>query len=72
MKWVTKDLGTSLRLRVCVCVLMYNIHRFLYQVFPGTVSQCERLLLRAAHAGDITTVQKLVGEIIIIGDPTNH
>ena len=37
--------------------------RFLYQVFPGTTSQCERLLLRASKVGEITTVEKLVGAL---------
>jgi hypothetical protein len=34
--------------------------RFLYQVFPGTTNQCERLLLRASLSGDLTTIRKLV------------
>ena len=37
--------------------------RFLYQVFPGTTCQCERLLLRASKVGEVTTVEKLVGTL---------
>ena len=39
----------------CVCV-----YRFLYQVFPGTPRQCERLLRQAARTGDLKTAEKLV------------
>ena len=34
--------------------------RFLYQVFPGTTLQCQRLLFKAAKTGELDTVQKLV------------
>lgn len=34
--------------------------RFLYQVFPGTPNQCQRLLRQAAKTGDLVTVEKLV------------
>jgi ankyrin repeat protein len=34
--------------------------QFLYQVFPGTSSQCRRQLLRAARAGELDTVKKLL------------
>ena len=34
--------------------------RFLYQVFPGTTWQCQRLLRRAARTGELGTVRKLV------------
>ena len=40
-----------------MCVLHY---RFLYQVFPGSPKQCERLLRQAAKTGDLRTVEKLV------------
>ncbi|KAL5484044.1 hypothetical protein EMCRGX_G020475 [Ephydatia muelleri] len=33
---------------------------FLYQVFPGSTLQCQRLTLQAAKKGDLTTIQKLV------------
>lgn len=33
---------------------------FLYQVFPGTTLQCQRLLFKAAKTGELDTVQKLV------------
>ena len=49
------------RIYVCLCFMcMIIATRFLYQVFPGTTSQCERLLMRASRVGEITTVEKLV------------
>lgn len=33
---------------------------FLYQIFPGTTLQCQRLLFKAAKTGELDTVQKLV------------
>ncbi|XP_048588484.1 uncharacterized protein LOC116619849 isoform X3 [Nematostella vectensis] len=33
---------------------------FLYQVFPGTTTQCQRLLFKAAKTGELDIVQKLV------------
>lgn len=33
---------------------------FVYQVFPGTTSQCQRLLFKAAKTGELDIVQKLV------------
>ena len=41
-----------------VTIVLY--YRFLYQVFPGTPKQCERLLRQAAKAGDLKTAEKLV------------
>ncbi|CAH3191429.1 unnamed protein product [Porites evermanni] len=32
---------------------------FLYQIFPGTTLQCQRLLFKAAKTGELDTVQKL-------------
>jgi hypothetical protein len=34
--------------------------KFLYQVFPGTSHQCQRLMFNAAKTGDLDTVKKLV------------
>ncbi|XP_064395314.1 alpha-latrocrustotoxin-Lt1a-like isoform X2 [Halichondria panicea] len=34
--------------------------KFLYQVFPGTLSQCQRLLLRVARVGETSTIRKLL------------
>lgn len=33
---------------------------FVYQVFPGTTTQCQRLLFKAAKNGELDVVQKLV------------
>lgn len=33
---------------------------FVYQVFPGTTSQCQRLLFKASKTGELDIVQKLV------------
>ena len=37
-----------------------SVHRFLYQVVPGTSEQCQRLLLRSARANDLNSIKKLV------------
>jgi ankyrin repeat protein len=34
--------------------------KFLYQVFPGTLSQCQQLLRLSAKRGDMKTLQKLI------------
>ena len=38
--------------------------RFLYQIFPGTTLQCQRLLFKAAKTGELDTVQKLVSKFL--------
>ncbi len=42
------------------CSTLLTPCRFLYQVFPGTLSQCQRLLLRVARVGETSTIRKLV------------
>lgn len=39
--------------------------RFLYQIFPGTTLQCQRLLFKAAKTGELDTVQKLVRKVTL-------
>ncbi len=65
---ILQDIKAVSKVPNCMCIRTYHLPpycthvwcRFLYQVFPGTTSQCQRLLLRAARTGEITTVQKLV------------
>lgn len=46
--------------------LIFNILlRFLYQIFPGTTLQCQRLLFKAAKTGELDTVQKLVCRVTL-------
>ncbi len=33
-------------------------------MFPGHTGQCERLLYRASHIGDISTIKKLVNDFL--------
>ncbi len=46
---------------------MLLFFRFLYQVFPGTPKQSQRLLRQAAKTGDLGTVMKLVRLLISRG-----
>ena len=47
--------------KVYLCTIFY---RFLYQIFPGTTLQCQRLLFKAAKTGELDTVQKLVRKLL--------
>lgn len=47
--------------KVYLCAIFY---RFLYQIFPGTTLQCQRLLFKAAKTGELDTVQKLVRKLL--------
>ena len=51
----------------CICfncfIVVYPF-RFMYQVFPGTPKQSQRLLREAAKIGDLETVEKLVSKFL--------
>ena len=59
-----ENLFTEFSFLCCLVPLLWFVctvcDRFLYQVFPGTRRQCERLLHRAAREGEITAIEKLV------------
>ena len=46
-------------------IMIMMMIRFLYQVFPGTPDQCERLLRKSAKNGNLEMLQKLVKNILI-------
>ena len=45
-------------------MILFFPFRFLYQIFPGTTLQCQRLLFKAAKTGELDTVQKLVSKFL--------